>query len=105
MQKVIFSLFVCIMLCGCYSTRATDRQILEYQRQVDRLEEELRARDRAIATSIDRLEAITDRSTEMGTDIDSIIRELDEYQRAIESIIYDYKQVGNESKTLSKTEP
>lgn len=97
MQKIIFSLFVCLMLCGCCSTRATDRQILEYQRQVDRLEEELRTRDRAIATSIDRLEAITSRSTEMGTDIDSIIGELDEYQRTIERILSDYKAVSETS--------
>lgn len=97
MQKIIFSLLVCVMLCGCCSTRAVDEQVLEYQRQVDRLEEELRTRDRAIATSIDRLEAITSRSTEMGTDIDSIIGELDEYQRTIERVISDYKAVSETS--------
>ena len=101
MQKVLFNLLVCVMLCGCCTPRSADEQVLEYQRQVDRLEEELRARDRAIATSIDRLEAITNRSAEMGakmgTDIDSIIRELDDYQRTIERILSDYKDVSKTS--------
>lgn len=97
MQKVLFNLLICVMLCGCCTSRAVDEQVLEYQRQIDRLEEELRARDRAIATSIDRLEAITSRSSEMGTDIDSIIRELDDYQQTIERVLSDYKAVSKTS--------
>lgn len=97
MQKVVFSLFVCCMLfCSCNTTRGTDRAILEYQRQVNRLEEELRARDRAIEAGVRRLEAITERSESMGGDIDEIIRELDEYQRAVERMLQDYR--GTESK-------
>lgn len=97
MQKVIYAFILCVLLTACCTT-GTDNTILEYQRQVDRLEEELRARDRTIANTVDRLEAVSSRSKEMGTDIDSIIRELDEYQRTIERILSDYRAIETGSK-------
>jgi len=80
-----------VLLVGCCSTRRVDRQILEYQRQIDQLENELRARDRAIDAGIRELEAIAERSRGMEADIDDIIRELDEYQRAVERLIQSYR--------------
>lgn len=76
------------LLCsGCKSSRAVDGQILEYQRQIDRLESELRDRDRTIEDCARELRSITERSEAMGTDIDSIIRELDEYQRTVQRLL------------------
>jgi chromosome segregation ATPase len=83
---------LCILLCCCNSTRRTDNSILEYQRQIDKLENELRSRDRAIETGIRQLEGITRRSEEMGTDIDSIIGELDSYQQTVERMLQDYRE-------------
>lgn len=90
-KKVILCLACIILLTGCCSTRRVDRQVLEYQRQIDQLESELRARDRAIDSSIRELEAISERSRGMEADIDDIIRELDEYQRAVERLIQSYR--------------
>jgi predicted RNase H-like nuclease (RuvC/YqgF family) len=90
-KKVILCLVGLFLLTGCCSTRKVDRQILKYQRQIDQLESELRARDRAIDSSIRELEAISERSRGMEADIDDIIRELDEYQRAVERLIQNYR--------------
>lgn len=90
-KKIILCFASLILFTGCCSTRRTDGQILEYQRQIDQLESELRARDRAIDSSIRELEAITSRSRGMEADIDDIIRELDEYQRAVERLIQSYR--------------
>lgn len=90
-KKIILCLTGLFLLTGCCSTRRVDRQVLEYQRQIDQLESELRARDRAIDSSIRELEAITSRSRGMEADIDDIIRELDEYQRAVERLIQSYR--------------
>lgn len=90
-KKIILCFVSLILLTGCCSTRRVDRQVLEYQRQIDQLESELRARDRAIDSSIRELEAISERSRGMEADIDDIIRELDEYQRAVERLIQNYR--------------
>ena len=90
-KKIILCFASLILLTGCCSTRRVDRQVLEYQRQIDQLESELRARDRAIDSSIRELEAISERSRGMEADIDDIIRELDEYQRAVERLIQSYR--------------
>lgn len=90
-KKIILCLAGVFLLSACASTKRVDRQVLEYQRQIDRLEEELRARDRAIDSSVRELEAITERSRGMEADIDDIIRELDEYQRAVERLIQNYR--------------
>lgn len=90
-KKVILCFAGLFLLTGCCSTRRVDRQVLEYQRQIDQLESELRARDRAIDSSIRELEAISERSRGMEADIDDIIRELDEYQRAVERLIQSYR--------------
>lgn len=93
MRKI---LFICILfilwLTSCQSNRAAARNILEYQRQVDRLEEELRNRDRAVEDAIRELAAITARSEAMEGDVDTVIRLFDEYQRAVERLLqYDRK--------------
>lgn len=102
-KKIILCFASLILLTGCCSTRrGTDRQILEYQRQIDQLESELAARDRAIDSSIRELEAISSRSRGMEADIDDIIRELDEYQRAVERLIQSYRTGKTEEPETDK---
>lgn len=93
MHKIFFICILFILwLTSCQSNRATARNILEYQKQVDRLEEELRNRDRAVDSAIRELAAITARSEAMEGDIDTVIRLFDEYQRAVERLLqYDRK--------------
>lgn len=88
MLKKVFLFVICLALCACTTVRrGPDTTILEYQRQVDRLEEELRNRDRAIENSLRELETITRRSEAMGGNIDDIIRELDLYHAAVQRLL------------------
>lgn len=91
-KKIIFIL--CLALClfvSCVSTgKRTDSKILDYQREIDRLENELSARDRAIENAVRRLDTVTERSQSMEGTVDELIELFDEYQRAIERLLYDY---------------
>ncbi len=88
MLKKIFLFVICIALCSCATVRrGSDPTILEAQRQADRLEEGIRARDRAIENCLRELEAITRRSEEMGGTIDDIIIELDLYHTAVQRLL------------------
>lgn len=103
MRKKIFLLIACAccLLCmACTSSAGgTDSAILDYQKQIDRLENELNSRDRAIENGIRRLESVTERCTiETGT-IDEVIELFDEYQRGVERLLYDYYKAGNGVKT------
>lgn len=103
MRKKIFLLIACAccLLCmACASSAGrTDTAILDYQRQIDSLENELNSRDRAIENGIRRLEGITERCTiETGT-IDEVIKLFDEYQRGIEQLLYDYYRTDPGVKT------
>ena len=96
-KKIILCLVGMLLLVGCCSTRrGTDRQILEYQKQIDEYESELRARDRAIESAIRGLEVVTTRSEAMGNDFDDVIRELDEYQRAVEQCLRELRNGASE---------
>lgn len=88
--KTIACIFACICLNGCVTRYRTNGEILEYQRQIDLLEERLHARDRAIDTAIREIESITNRSRGMEGTIDDIIREVDDYQRAVERLLDTY---------------
>ena len=87
MLKKIFICIICLCLCSCASSRHTEQSILEHQKQIDRTEESIRARDRAIDTCIRELAHIAGRSEEMGGDIDDIIRELDLYHTAVQRLL------------------
>ena len=92
LKKVFIITAICFMLIGCVSTEQYNRTVLEYQRQIDDYESQLRARDRTIERAIERLEVITGRSEAMGNDFDDVIRELDEYQRTIEQCLRDLRE-------------
>lgn len=87
MSKKIFLCIACLCLCSCASSRHTEQSILEHQKQIDRTEESIRARDRAIDTCLRELAYISARSEEMGGDIDDIIRELDLYHTAVQRLL------------------
>ena len=87
MFKKIFICIICLCLCSCTSSGHTEQPILEHQKQIDRTEESIRARDRAIDTCIRELAYIAGRSEEMGGDIEDIIRELDLYHAAVQRLL------------------
>ena len=87
MSKKIFLCIACLCLCACTSSRHTEQPVLEHQKQIDRTEESIRARDRAIDTCLRELAYIAGRSEEMGGDIDDIIQELDLYHAAVQRLL------------------
>lgn len=87
MLKKLFLCIVCLCLCACVSSRHTEQSVLEHQKQIDRTEESIRTRDRAIDTCIRELAYIAGRSEEMGGDIEDIIRELDLYNTAVQRLL------------------
>lgn len=91
-KKIIFILcFACCLFVSCTSTvKRTDNKILDYQREIDRLENELSNRDRAIENAVRRLDTVTERSQSMEGTVDELIELFDEYQRGIEQLLYDY---------------
>ena len=106
MSKKIFLCIICLCLCSCTSSRHTEQSVLEHQKQIDRTEESIRARDRAIDTCLRELAYIAGRSEEMGGDIDDIIRELDLYHTAVQRLLRaagytaDNKQAAEESSDM-----
>ena len=110
-RKAVLCFFIgalvgAILLCysglftGCKSTRTgTSEDILEYQQQVDRLEEELRNRDRTIDNAIRELAAITERSSAMEGTVDDVIELFNEYQRAVERLLRYYSDTAAETDT------
>lgn len=91
-KKIIFILcFACCLFVSCASTdKRTESEVLNYQREIDRLENELSNRDRAIENAVRRLDNVTERSQAMEGTVDELIELFDEYQRAIERLLYDY---------------
>ena len=100
MHKVFsFGLFIlcCAMLfTGCCSNKAAagvNGNLLSYQQQVDRLEEELRNRDRTVETAIRELGTITTRGSTVEGTIDEVIELFTEYQRRVEKLLFDYNKI------------
>ena len=102
MSKKIFLCIICLCLCSCVSSRYTEQSVLEHQKQIDRTEESIRARDRAIDTCLRELAYIAGRSEEMGGDIDDIIRELDLYHAAVQRLLRAAGYRTDEEQTAEK---
>lgn len=82
----------CFSCSGCATNRvATSKNIIEYQQQIDRLEEELRYRDRAIEDCIREIGVIAERSENIEGTIDDVIELFNSYQRAVERLLYYYR--------------
>ena len=102
MLKKIFICVICMCLCACVSSRHTEQSVLEHQKQIDRTEESIRTRDRAIDTCIRELAYIAGRSEEMGGDIEDIIRELDLYHAAVQRLLRAAGYRTDEEQTAEK---
>ena len=87
MLKKIFLSVVCLCLCACVTSRHTEQSVLEHQRQIDRAEEGIRVRDRAIEDCLRELDRIATESEGMGGDIEDIIRQLDLYHAAVQRLL------------------
>lgn len=101
LKKIILSI-CCLCLCACVSSRHTKQSVLEHQRQIDRTEESIRVRDRAIEDCIRELEHITTKSEGMGRNIEDIIRELDLYQSAVRRLLQAAGYRTDEEPTVKK---
>lgn len=102
MFKKIFICIICLCLCACASSRHTEQSVLEHQKQIDRTEESIRTRDRAIDTCIRELAYIAGRSEEMGGDIDDIITQLDLYHTAVQRLLRAAGYTADEEQTAEK---
>ena len=102
MFKKIFICIICLCLCACATSRHTEQSVLEHQKQIDRTEESIRTRDRAIDTCIRELAHIAGRSEEMGGDIDDIVRELDLYHTAVQRLLRAAGYRTDEEQTTEK---
>lgn len=102
MFKKIFICIICLCLCSCASSRHTEQSVLEHQKQIDRTEESIRTRDRAIDTCIRELAHIAGRSEEMGGDIEDIVRELDLYHAAVQRLLRAAGYTADEEQTAEK---
>lgn len=93
--SLLVTVFCIRLFTGCCSnkTAGTDGNILSYQQQVDRLEEELRNRDRTIEAAVRELGTITARSAAVEGTIDEVIELFTEYQRRVEQLLFDYNQI------------
>ena len=103
MSKKIFLCIACLCFCACTSSRHTEQSVLEHQKQIDRTEESIRARDRAIDTCLRELAYIAGRSEEMGGDIEDIIRELDLYHAAVQRLLRATGYGTNEEQTTEES--
>ena len=103
MLKKILICIACLCLCSCASSRHTEQSVLEHQKQIDRVEESIRARDRAIDTCLRELAYITGRSEEMGGDIKDIIRELDLYHAAVQQLLQATGYTAGKKQAIKKS--
>lgn len=90
----------CFSCSGCATSRNTvGKDIIEYQQQIDRLEEELRYRDRAIEDCIREIGVISERSGNIEGTVDDVIELFNSYQRAVERLLQYYRTAAGISET------
>ena len=111
-KTVISFIFIClvVILCcllgGCCTQgHGHGDALIDHQREIDRLEEELRSRDRAIENAVRELGEITSRSESMEGTVDEIIRLFNEYQRRVDKMLWEYERIrGDDNLTETKAE-
>lgn len=104
MEKIFgwFMLIIALLLfllcvTACASAANVDRTVLEHQQQIDRLEEELRNRDRAVESAVKDIRELSSRSSSMEGTIDAIIQLFGEYQRRVDRMLSDYYCIQNKT--------
>lgn len=97
--------FMLASTCVCTGCSSLPRQgagaqpdVLAYQEQVTRLEDRVRLYEATTDRTISQLEDIRLRAAKTETTIDDVISLFNEYQRVVEQLISDYKQIRTETK-------
>ena len=101
---LLFTVFVClvVILCcllgGCSTQGHVDATtVLEYQRQIDRLEERIHNSDRTIENAARDIKSITTRSETMGGTIDELIDLFTEYDGRVQQMLREYADIRTEA--------
>jgi prefoldin subunit 5 len=96
-------IFVSLLFGSC-ATTGVDPAILNYQQQVTELEDRnndlskrLELYSSTVEASEQRLAALTARAGRMGTEVDDIIGLFNAYQREVERLLSDYKQIQEQT--------
>lgn len=100
---VLALLLFLLCVTACATAANVDRTVLEHQQQIDRLEEELRNRDRAIESAVKDIRELTSRSSSMEDSIDAVIQLFGEYQRRVDRMLSDYYYLQNKTGTQDKS--
>ena len=94
---IIALLLFLLCVTACASAANVNRTVLEHQQQIDRLEEELRNRDRAVESAVKDIRELSSRSSSMEGTIDAIIKLFGEYQRRVDRMLSDYYCIQNKT--------
>lgn len=81
------------LFAGCGTTRGIDKDIINHQREIDRLEDTVRMYDAAVGRAVTRLGSLQERSLTMAGEVGEIISLFDEYQRAVDQLLRDYNEI------------
>lgn len=92
---VLFIIAVCTGLSGCASTANTsvDATVLEYQREIARLENTVTSYQREIGYAVEELGNIRDRTAGMEGTIDEVIDLFEDYQQRVERVLQRYREL------------
>ena len=95
------AIFALLFLCtGCGTTRGVDQNIINHQREIDRLEDTVRMYDDAVGRAVKRLGSLQERSLTMAGEVGEVILLFDEYQRAVDQLLRDYNEIRSALKAL-----
>lgn len=98
--------FCCIFfLSGCFTTRKADdsgRVLLQYQKEIDRLESELNSRDRTVEQAIRELSNISSRSSSMEGTVDELIELFEDYSARVNKLLRDYNQIRAQTQVTNE---
>lgn len=102
--------FICIFiltamfLASCTSTgkAGVEQSVLEHQRELAEYQARVDARERTIAACIEEITSIRERAGRMEGKIDDVIQLFDEYQRAVERLLYEIDTRRVEKQTIDQ---
>ena len=103
--SVVLCVLISCTVTGCSSTKFTDRDVLEHQRELDEYKATVDGYIQRIDKSVGRIESIRERAESLGGTIDETIDLFDEYQRAVELMLQDYNDLRREIESGKKTSP
>lgn len=84
---------VCFTCTGCSSTKFTDREVIDHQRELAEYKATVDGYIQRIDSSVSRIESVKRRAESLSGKIDETIDLFDEYQRAVELMLQDYSDL------------